>query len=851
MLVENQENIKNLAILNNIKNSTSNIQTSNPRTKNVKIQNQLVDKKVKMNKNVIPYTQILASQKNETKTFKKMDSLYSIANSFAVNERQLIKLTGDEIKHNIFREANRTSTFLANDFQKKKTSKITLSEEYEPKQIKFNIIRKEDVDEVFDEDFLKSNNSKKEEHLKTENDSNNYYKRKNLEPINSVSLGKYRQVEKIDKKIDYQNFKLKVIDSQNNFDMLESFFLRGKNSTHFSLNNFDYAFKPTQYANPAAFNKFYPKYAQHRELLRKNVIKKETPSFAFIREIKSVNKVPNPLGLIKKTGNPDEINLNNQNTGDKYVNIIAKSISHTETNDIKSFKVSNNGITLNGLEQLTLNLQLNKKILKTLRILDLSNNNLGKNSYTSICNYIQESGVLKEINLENTGVDDNCVNKIGDSILDCLYERLSTFNFGKNNLTDNCLSIICELVEKCENLHVVQLHSNKFSNNGASKVIKSVGNNTEIKLLDLSNCKLGDNIEINPTKNDLYKKSDPLRQAFRNYDLKEYKETMKILVTDINLPVPEKDAKKGGGGGGGKNKVIKHDFFECQKFQKKLPSSEKGISPFASALGDLFNNKKCTLCHLDISLNNLDYVDCLHLEETVKENQTILGIHVDGNNMEIDELGFIHAIEKVNRETDYYAKNSLHYETFYNKSDDLFIGNNLIKSNLPEVKGIRNRNNCWICGNWKETFFQIIHPKKNEEKNTGRSKNEILEIVDSHILNSEENINTNENSARKLELVKNNNPSFKNSKNNENTLENENTNQAKIHLDFEKYKGFEMNYKEVENKSIIYRMCPPGRIKYFFSINNELLKNLEEVDEDKEELKRPIVIVSQILFIIN
>ena len=66
--------------------------------------------------------------------------------------------------------------------------------------------------------------------------------------------------------------------------------------------------------------------------------------------------------------------------------------------------------------------------------------------------------------------------------------------------------------------------------------------------------------------------------------------------------------------------------------------------------------------------------------------------------MFIDELGFIHAVDKLHYEKNHFASSQIFYR----------INNEhpLIKSNILNVKKIRGKNNCWICEGWREKYFE-------------------------------------------------------------------------------------------------------------------------------------------------
>lgn len=74
-----------------------------------------------------------------------------------------------------------------------------------------------------------------------------------------------------------------------------------------------------------------------------------------------------------------------------------------------------------------------------------------------------------------------------------------------------------------------------------------------------------------------------------------------------------------------------------------------------------------------------------------------MGIHVDGNDMTIDSLGFIFPLEKTKYDSAHYANSQIYYK----------IDNDhpLIKTNILNVRKIRAKNNCWICEGWREIKF--------------------------------------------------------------------------------------------------------------------------------------------------
>ena len=122
---------------------------------------------------------------------------------------------------------------------------------------------------------------------------------------------------------------------------------------------------------------------------------------------------------------------------------------------------------------------------------------------------------------------------------------------------------------------------------------------------------------------------------------------------------------------------------------------------------------------------------------------------------------------------------------FYSKSQILYEAENF--KNIPQVLSssinkMRNGNNCWICECWNEVEF-------------------CLEI-------------NNKNIKPKFIVVK-------------------------LHLDFENYAPCDMIFKKKSFKLV--RMCPPGKVKFFFTVDGNPVYNCyKEFDYKIREFEKPI-----------
>lgn len=101
-----------------------------------------------------------------------------------------------------------------------------------------------------------------------------------------------------------------------------------------------------------------------------------------------------------------------------------------------------------------------------------------------------------------------------------------------------------------------------------------------------------------------------------------------------------------------------------------------------------------SLLHLDLSVCGFTKQDCSEISIGLNENHTMLGFHFNGNEMEVDEFGFL----SINSADDDPIKTSFMKPI----SEKLIWG--LLHKHESEVK---ISSNCWICEGWTEHYFSI------------------------------------------------------------------------------------------------------------------------------------------------
>ena len=430
-------------------------------------------------------------------------------------------------------------------------------------------------------------------------------------------------------------------------------------------------FGQTKFLDKNSFNVFYNKVHKDNEIYRKGGENLRTPSFNLIRATKEFKVVPKPIGVVKRKGEESKLDLNNRKIGDDFLQCVNKSLeisSHLTCLDLGKNRLSDMGLI--PLIQTIIN---NSNLLKKLVEINLSYNKIGIAATELLCKYMLEYDCNLEIlNLESNALGNNNGRKIIEAIPKNLNNKLKYLNLAKNILDDDTSKELSILIKKCEVLNVLILYQNQFSNIGAGLLMSELKKHSKIKILDLSWNLIGTNLtdEI-PTLDELIKANKNPKNHFDNAYLNEIKYTL--------------------------------------QFRKQYSTSPARIgskvSYFTNQLCELFQNKDTELLHLDISYNNINALDGKAISESIKDNHSILGIHVDGNDMYVDEFGFVYPIEKSNYKQNHFANSQL----FYRLADD----HPLISSNVINIKKLRSKNNCWICEGWREIKFNY-KPNKND-----------------------------------------------------------------------------------------------------------------------------------------
>ena len=561
-----------------------------------------------------------------------------------------------------------------------------------------------------------------------------------------------------------------------------------KNSSNRYMNNYknDYNIKKIKKIgkekNPFNFTRyvasdniphFHKVYRDFKSLCRKHYINEKSASFAFIKECEKEKIVCNPLGLIKRKGEENILEMNNQHSGDKFINCLSTGLKFV--NHLNSLEMSNNRLTHHGIKKLLSNIKQNESLLKNIIKLNLSYNNIGDEGIEDLITFIEDKNCkLENLDIEGNNLGDKNINKICISIAQSIYTKLTYFNIGKNKISKNSEKGLLFLIEKCSELVVFILRNNQIDNYLGAKLMISLKNLLSLKVFDISWNLIGDHLVYSFLYEEAVNYFPNQNNLYNNFELDKIKKNMKINFNkNPLLPKLDKNtsAKK------------KNNEIIIMPEIKNIKVPERKPSIFAIELSNYIKNNLCPLIHLNISHNNLPYEDCKLISEESKANRSILGFHVDGNEMHIDPSGFIHPLDKEKKSHNYYSKSQISF--------DIEKIKNLPKLLNSPINDMRIGKNCWICQCWREVEF-------------------VLDI--------------------KIEDIK---PKYM---------------IVKIHFDFENFVPCDMFYKKKCFRLI--RMCPPGKVKFFFTIDGNPVKNCyNEYDYKIKDFEKPIKYTFDVKFL--
>ena len=118
---------------------------------------------------------------------------------------------------------------------------------------------------------------------------------------------KGNNVNKLDENMTNNKLMIDILNYSDIKDSFNDFIFRDK-SEKLILNQYN-DFEKTIYASRDSFPVFYDKYHKYEELLRKGTLDQTTPTQSFINGCKKQMIFPNPVGIIKREGDENILQL--------------------------------------------------------------------------------------------------------------------------------------------------------------------------------------------------------------------------------------------------------------------------------------------------------------------------------------------------------------------------------------------------------------------------------------------------------------------------------------------------------------------------------------------------------------
>lgn len=110
-----------------------------------------------------------------------------------------------------------------------------------------------------------------------------------------------------------------------------------------------------------------------------------------------------------------------------------------------------------------------------------------------------------------------------------------------------------------------------------------------------------------------------------------------------------------------------------------------------------------TLRHLDLSYNNMNFLQCKKFGQLIEDNHTLYGLHMQGNDWFVDGIGFIKH-EEYHKWVE-YSKHTI----LSNPSVDGY--STMYKFNPNKLDKFIPAATCWVCEGWTENTFYFIGGK--------------------------------------------------------------------------------------------------------------------------------------------
>ena len=291
---------------------------------------------------------------------------------------------------------------------------------------------------------------------------------------------------------------------------------------------------------------------------------------------------------------------------------------------LKELNMSENEITSNGVKEIATAIRVNT----TLEKLDLSHNKISNDGVNFISDGLKNNNSLKEVNISRNKITSEGAQYIADAIR--INTTLVKLDLSCNEISDDGVNFISDGFKNNNSLKEVNISRNMITSEGAQYIADAIQINTTLVKLDLSCNTLSDDgataisdslqfnnslQELNLSKNEITSEGvKKMAQVIR------VNTTLKYLDLSINRIFDD-----------GANLIsdgLKSDISLQGLNISHNGITNKGIKKITEAI-----QTSLTLQNVNISKNNISIEGLLHFMEAVKNNCTLQVVNITHNNV--------------------------------------------------------------------------------------------------------------------------------------------------------------------------------------------------------------------------
>ena len=176
----------------------------------------------------------------------------------------------------------------------------------------------------------------------------------------------------------------------------------------------------------------------------------DNPNVAYLGEIEKIHMRPQPFGIVRRKGPNTFIDIHMYSMGDRFAAAFSKGVKQYK--EVTNLNLKANRLTDQGCARILSGIH-SKKI----KIINLSENKLGKNSIEKIITIISNNECkLRTLELESINISERAVSELCKTLAD--NKILHSLNLAKNNLGLIACLALKEMLKYNSSIKYLDLH---------------------------------------------------------------------------------------------------------------------------------------------------------------------------------------------------------------------------------------------------------------------------------------------------------------------------------------------------------------------------------------------------------